>query len=144
VNCPLSSAGKLSGRLANTKVFLDRADPLQEVVDFLREAHNTMNRVLKRFEAVADVPEFGPNLRRADLTSATPDFNSEMSCATAANPLQRIDSHRIGDVLQLCRTEVGDDEIKPSSNLAVGILGQTDRAWRSDSLQSRGDKSRYG
>ena len=53
--------------------------------------------------------------------------------------LQRIDPDRFGDVLELRRAEIGDREIEPPLDLAIGVLGQTDRAGLGDPLQSRGD-----
>ena len=37
------------------------------------------------------------------------------------------------------RAEIGDGEIEPPLHLAVGVLGQTDRAGLGDAFQSRGD-----
>ena len=53
--------------------------------------------------------------------------------------LERIDPDRLGDVLELCRAEIGDGEIEPPLHLAIGVLGQTDRARLGDALQPRGD-----
>src|SRR5580704_4771846 len=49
--------------------------------------------------------------------------------------LKRIDPDRFGDVLQLGRAEIGDREIEPPLDLPVGLLGQTDRAGRSDPFE---------
>ena len=53
--------------------------------------------------------------------------------------LQRIDADRFGDVLEPGRAEVGDRKFEPPLDLAVGVLGETDRAGRGDPFQSRGD-----
>jgi hypothetical protein len=53
--------------------------------------------------------------------------------------LQRIDPDRPSDVLELRRPEISDRHIEPAAHLAVGVLGQTDRARRSYPFQSRGD-----
>ena len=52
---------------------------------------------------------------------------------------ERIDADRLGDVLELCRAEVADREIEPPLDLAVGVLGEADRAGRGDAFQSRRD-----
>jgi hypothetical protein len=52
---------------------------------------------------------------------------------------ERIGPDRLRDVLQLGWAEVGDGEIEPTLHLAVGVLGQTDRARRSDALQPCGE-----
>ena len=53
--------------------------------------------------------------------------------------LQRIDADRLGDVLELRRTEIADRQIEPSLNLPEGLLRQADRAGLGDALQPRGD-----
>ena len=53
--------------------------------------------------------------------------------------MQRIDPDRLGDVLELGRAEIGDSEFEPPLDLAVGVLGETDRAGRSDALKPGGD-----
>ena len=52
---------------------------------------------------------------------------------------ERIGPDRLRDVLQLGWAEVGDGEIEPPLHLAVGVLGQTDRAWRGDAFHRRGN-----
>ena len=47
--------------------------------------------------------------------------------------------NRLGDVLELRRTEIADREIKPPLHLPVGLLGETNRARLGDAFQSRGD-----
>ena len=60
--------------------------------------------------------------------------------ATAGTPTcERIGPDRLGDVLELRRAEIGDGEIEPPLDLAVGVLGQADRARLGDAFQSRGD-----
>ena len=53
--------------------------------------------------------------------------------------LQRIDSYRLGDVLELGRAEIDDGEIEPRFHLPVGVLGKTDRARFGDPFQPGGD-----
>ena len=53
--------------------------------------------------------------------------------------LQRIDPDRPFDVLELSLAEIRDRHVEPTAHLAIGVLGQTDRARRGDSLQPRGD-----
>ena len=53
--------------------------------------------------------------------------------------LQRIDPDRPFDVLELRLAEIRDRHVEPAAHLAVGVLGQTDRAGRGDPFQSRGD-----
>jgi hypothetical protein len=53
--------------------------------------------------------------------------------------LQRIRPHRFGDVPQSRQPKIGNHQIEPAPHLAVGVLGQTDRARVGDTLQSRGD-----
>ena len=52
---------------------------------------------------------------------------------------QRIDPHGLGDVLELGRTEIADCETEPAFDVAVGVLGQTDRTGLCDPLEPRGD-----
>ena len=52
---------------------------------------------------------------------------------------ERIGPDRLGDVLELGRAEVGDGQIEPPLHLAIGVLGQADRARLGDAFQSRGD-----
>src|ERR1700722_7128415 len=53
--------------------------------------------------------------------------------------LKRKDTDRLGDVLELRRTEVGDSKIEPSLDLTVSILGETNRARLANAFQPRGD-----
>ena len=53
--------------------------------------------------------------------------------------LQRVNPHRLGDVLELGRAEVCDREIKPSFDLTVGVFGKTDRAGLGDAFEPSGD-----
>src|SRR5271165_5801710 len=53
--------------------------------------------------------------------------------------LKRIDSHRLGNVLEWGLTKIADRKIEPRSHLPVGVLGQADGAGLGDSFQSRGD-----
>src|SRR5208337_5052599 len=49
----------------------------------------------------------------------------------------RIDTDRLGDVLQFGRAEIAHPEIEPPLDLPVRLLGQTDRAGLGDPFQSR-------
>ena len=53
--------------------------------------------------------------------------------------LQRIDPDRPFDVLELGRAEVGDRHVEPAAHLAVGVLGEADRAGIGDPFEARGD-----
>ena len=53
--------------------------------------------------------------------------------------MQRIDPDRPLDVLELSLAEIRYRHVEPTAHLAVGVLGQADRAWRGDPLQPRGD-----
>src|SRR5262249_43674515 len=57
----------------------------------------------------------------------------------ACADLQRINSDRFGDVFERCRAEIIDLHIQPRLDLAIRILGKTDRSRLSHSLQPRGD-----
>ena len=52
---------------------------------------------------------------------------------------ERIDADRLGDVLELGQAEVADLQIEPAFDLAIGVLGETDRAGLGDPLEPRGD-----
>ena len=53
--------------------------------------------------------------------------------------LQRIGPDRLGDVLELRRTEIGYSEIQPALDLPVGVLGQAYRPGRGDPLEASSD-----
>ena len=53
--------------------------------------------------------------------------------------LQRIDPHRLGDVLELGLAEIADRQIEPRLHLSIGVLRKTDCAGLGDAFQSRGD-----
>jgi hypothetical protein len=53
--------------------------------------------------------------------------------------LQRINSHRLDDVLEPGLTEIVDLEVEAGAHLPVGVLGKADRAGLRDPLQSRGN-----
>ncbi len=52
---------------------------------------------------------------------------------------KRIDPDRLGDVLEFVRAEIGDREIEPALDLAIGVLGEADRAGRANPFEPRGD-----
>ena len=52
---------------------------------------------------------------------------------------ERIDPDRLGDVLELGWAEIGDGEIEPPLDLAIGVLGKTDRAGLANAFEPRGD-----
>jgi hypothetical protein len=53
--------------------------------------------------------------------------------------LERVDAHRLGDVLELGRAEIADLEIEPRLDLPICLLGKTNGAGLANALQSRGD-----
>ena len=53
--------------------------------------------------------------------------------------LQRIDVHRLGDVLERHRAEIADLEIEPRLHLPIGVVGDADRAGLGDAFEPRGD-----
>ena len=53
--------------------------------------------------------------------------------------LERIDPHRLGNVLELSLAEIADREIEPPLHLAIGVLGETDRPGIGDAFKARGD-----
>ena len=62
--------------------------------------------------------------------------------APAAYPspdLERIDPDRLGDVLELGQAKVAHLQIEPAFDLAVGVLGKTDRPGLGDAFKPRGD-----
>src|SRR5579872_3522387 len=52
---------------------------------------------------------------------------------------QRIDSHRLGNVLEGRRPEIADRQVEPRFHLPIGVFGETDCAGLSDALEARGD-----
>ena len=52
---------------------------------------------------------------------------------------ERIDPHRLDDVLELGLAEVADREIEPRSHLAIGVFGEADGAGHGDALEPRCD-----
>jgi hypothetical protein len=52
---------------------------------------------------------------------------------------QRINPHRLGDILELGRAKIVDGKVDFRLHLAIGILGKADGAGLSDPFQSRGD-----
>jgi hypothetical protein len=53
--------------------------------------------------------------------------------------LKRIDSYRLGDVLELGCAEIDELEIEPPLDLSVGAFGQADAARLANPLQPGGD-----
>jgi hypothetical protein len=53
--------------------------------------------------------------------------------------LQRIDTDRLRDVLELGQAKVAHLQIESAFDLAVGVLGQTDRPGLGDAFKTRGD-----
>jgi hypothetical protein len=47
---------------------------------------------------------------------------------------ERVDPDRLGDVLELSRTEIARREVKPPLHLTIGVLGEADRAGVGDAL----------
>ncbi len=52
---------------------------------------------------------------------------------------ERINADRLGDVFERHGAEIGGSEFEPSLDLAIGVLGKTDRAGLCDPFQSRRD-----
>jgi hypothetical protein len=52
---------------------------------------------------------------------------------------QRIDPHWLGDVLELGRSKIAHLQVESALDLAVGVLGQADRAALGDPLEPSGD-----
>jgi hypothetical protein len=52
---------------------------------------------------------------------------------------ERVDSNRLGDVLQLDRAEIADLEIEPRLDLPICVFRKADRAGLRDALQAGGD-----
>jgi hypothetical protein len=87
--------------VTNPEVLLDRPDALQQVINFLGEARDALDRGFERFEPVPDIAEFDADLRDVSLdqamsvcTADTSALVSAMSCARAANPFSISDSSR--------------------------------------------------
>ena len=77
---------------------------------------------------------------RMDRCFGSGGFAASAGFARAGTPTcKRIGPHRLGDVLELRRAEVGDGEIEPPLHLPIGVLGKADRARLGDAFQSRGD-----
>src|SRR5271169_54415 len=53
--------------------------------------------------------------------------------------LERINSDRLFDVLELGRAEIGHLHVEPAAYLTIGVLRKTDRAGLCDAFQSRRD-----
>jgi hypothetical protein len=49
----------------------------------------------------------------------------------------KIDSYRLSDILERGVAEIGDRQIKPPLDLAIGVLGKTDAATLADPFQTR-------
>ena len=60
-------------------------------------------------------------------------------CPGCLADFERIDPDRLGNVLELGWAEIADREIEPRLHLAIGVLGETDRAGLGDALEPRGD-----
>ena len=53
--------------------------------------------------------------------------------------MQRVGPDGLYDILEWCRSQIGDGEIEPCPHLPIGVLGKTDRSWLGDTLKPRGD-----
>jgi len=60
-------------------------------------------------------------------------------CLRGDADLQRIDADRFFDVLELRRPKICDRHVEPAADLAVGVLGQADRARLGNTLEPRGN-----
>ena len=61
------------------------------------------------------------------------------SCLCRLADVERINSHRLGDVFQLLGAEIAHREIEPRFDLAIGVFGQRNSAWFGDAFEARGD-----
>src|ERR1700722_7346983 len=57
----------------------------------------------------------------------------------ALSDVQRVDPHWLGDVLELGQAKVAHLQIESAFDLAVGVLGKTDRAGLGDAFKPRSD-----
>ena len=53
--------------------------------------------------------------------------------------LKRVNSDRLGDVLELRWAEIADRKIEPPLHLTIGVFGKADRAGLANAFQTRGD-----
>ncbi len=60
------------------------------------------------------------------------------ACAGSSDR-QRIDSHRLGDILERRRPEIGDRQVEPRSHLPIRVFREADCAGPSDALEACGD-----
>ena len=79
-------------------------------------------------------------------TGCAEAFSSPAGSARVLGPrlgwetdLQRIDSDRLDDILELGRAQIADLEIEPSLHLAISVLRKADGAGLRDAFQTRGD-----
>ena len=79
------------------------------------------------------------NGRRRRQLSIAGSRRSSPGSAWRNSDLKRIDPDRLGDVLELGLAEIADRKIEPRFHLAIGVLGQADRAGRGNPFQPRGD-----
>lgn len=56
--------------------------------------------------------------------------------------LDRIDTHRLGNILEFGRAEIADRNVEPRPHLPIRLFGQADRAGLGDPFESRGDVDR--
>jgi len=93
------------------------------------------------FRVAADIGEWQNDDREARRVGSfrSQDRRRLRSGGRGLADLERIDPDRIGDVLELSLAQVGDRQIKPSLDLAIGVLGKADRPRVGDALQARGD-----
>ena len=93
----------------------------------------------RRYQALPAANIANPAIPSASSASRERLFGPARFATGGAADFQRIDADRLGDVLELRRAEIGDREIEPPFHLAIGVLGETDRARLGDALQPRGD-----
>ena len=60
-------------------------------------------------------------------------------CPGGLTDFERIDPDRLDNVPELGWAEIADGEIEPRFYLAIGVLGETDRARRANPFEPRGD-----
>ena len=77
----------------------------------------------------ADVRERQGDDREARRSGFFDSRGWDVICSAGLADLERIDPDRLGDVLELGRAEIANRQIKPTLDLPIGLLRETDRSW---------------